>query len=56
MQVKDIMTKEPRTCILSMNDIILAAGAGGRLRDDEVADAFQGICGHHHPAPHVAAA
>ncbi len=42
--------------IVSMNDILLAAGARGAIRSDEVVDTFQGICAHHHPAPHVVAA
>lgn len=42
--------------IVSMNDILLAAGAGKAIRSDEVVDTLQGICAHHHPAPHVAAA
>ena len=42
--------------IISMNDILLAAGARKPVRDAEVVDAFQAICGHHHPAPHVTAA
>ena len=42
--------------IVSMNDVVLAAGPRKALRSDEVVDTFQGICAHHHPAPHVAAA
>lgn len=42
--------------IISMNDILLAAGTEKAIRDDEVVDTFQRICAHHHPAPHVAAA
>ena len=42
--------------IVSMNDILLAAGTRKAIRNDEVVDTFQGICAHHHPAPHVAAA
>ena len=42
--------------IVSMNDVLLAAGPRKALRNDEVVDTFQGICAHHHPAPHVAAA
>ena len=42
--------------IVSMNDILLAAGARKAIRTDEVVDTLQGICAHHHPAPHVAAA
>jgi CBS domain-containing protein len=42
--------------ILSMNDILLAAGAGKEVRSDDVLQTLQAICGHHHPAPHVVAA
>ena len=42
--------------IISMNDILLAAGARKAIRNDEVVDTFQEICAHHHPTPHVAAA
>jgi CBS domain-containing protein len=42
--------------IISMNDILLAAGARKPVRDAEVVEALQAICGHHHPEPHVTAA
>ena len=42
--------------IVSMNDILLAAGPRKVLRNDEVVDTFQAICAHHHPTPHVTAA
>jgi CBS domain-containing protein len=42
--------------ILSMNDIVLAAGAGKAVRFDEVVQTLQAICGRHHPVPHVVAA
>lgn len=42
--------------ILSMNDILLAAGANKPVRSEEVVDTLQAICAHHHPAPHVVAA
>jgi CBS domain-containing protein len=42
--------------IVSVNDILLAAGARKQVRTDEVVDALQAICAHHHPAPHIAAA
>jgi CBS domain-containing protein len=42
--------------IISMNDILLAAGARKPVRQDEVVETFQAICAHHHPIPHVAAA
>jgi len=42
--------------IVSMNDILLAAGSGKAVRNDEVVDTLQAICAHHHPAPHVVVA
>jgi CBS domain-containing protein len=42
--------------IVSMNDILLAAGPRKAVRSDEVVDTFQAICSHHHPTPHVTAA
>jgi CBS domain-containing protein len=42
--------------IISMNDILLAAGAKEPVRNAEVVDTFQAICAHHHPVPHVTAA
>jgi CBS domain-containing protein len=42
--------------IVSMNDILLTAGARKPVGTDEVVDTLQGICAHHHPAPHIAAA
>jgi CBS domain-containing protein len=42
--------------IVSMNDILLAAGPRKTVRNDEVVDTFQSICSHHHPTPHVTAA
>jgi CBS domain-containing protein len=42
--------------ILSMNDILLAAGAGNGVASEHVVAALQAICGHHHPVPHVVAA
>ena len=42
--------------IVSMNDIVLAAGAQKPIRNDEVVDTLQALCAHHHPVPHVAAA
>ena len=42
--------------ILSMNDIVLAAGAGKALASEDVVSTLQAICGRHHPAPHVVAA
>jgi CBS domain-containing protein len=42
--------------IVSMNDLLLAAGPRKEIRSDEVVTTYQGICAHHHPAPHVTAA
>jgi CBS domain-containing protein len=42
--------------LLSLNDIVLAAGANSQIRDEEVVDALKAICGHHHPVPHIVAA
>jgi CBS domain-containing protein len=42
--------------ILSMNDILLAAGTGKAVGNEEVVETLQAICGHHHPVPHVVAA
>ena len=42
--------------IVSMNDILLAAGPDQGVRSDKVLDTFQAICSHHHPVPHVTAA
>ncbi len=44
------------TGIISMNDILLAAGPKKAVRNDEVVDTFQAICAHHHPVPQVTAA
>ena len=42
--------------IVSMNDIVLAAGARKPVRNEAVVQTLQAICSHHHPAPHVTAA
>jgi CBS domain-containing protein len=42
--------------IVSMNDIVLSAGARKPVRDQEVVAAFQAICSHHHPVPRIEAA
>jgi hypothetical protein len=42
--------------ILSINDILLAAGAGKDVDADDVVRTLKAICGHHHPQPHVIAA
>jgi CBS domain-containing protein len=42
--------------VISINDIVLAAGAKKPVRDAEVVGTLQAICAHHHPSPHIAAA
>jgi CBS domain-containing protein len=42
--------------IISMNDILMAAGSRKPVREREVVETFQAICAHHHPTPHIAAA
>jgi len=42
--------------ILSLNDIVLAAGDHKAVRDRDVVDALQGICAHHHGSTDQAAA
>ena len=42
--------------IVSMNDIVLAAGPQAAVSDNEVIDVLKAICAHHHPVPHVIAA
>lgn len=42
--------------LVSMNDIVLAAGAKKPLRDAEVVETLQAICAHHAPTPHIVAA
>jgi CBS domain-containing protein len=42
--------------MLSMNDIVLAAGGNEGVRRDEIVDALQAICGHPLPAVRVVAA
>jgi CBS domain-containing protein len=41
--------------IVSMNDILLAAGKKG-VANADIIDTFQAICAHHHPVAHVTAA
>ena len=41
--------------IISMNDILLAAGKKG-VGSAEIIDTFQAICAHHQPVAHVTAA
>jgi CBS domain-containing protein len=42
--------------IVSMNDIVLAAGLKKGVRGGDVVDALQAICAHHFPAPRIEAA
>jgi CBS domain-containing protein len=42
--------------LLSLNDIVLAAGKDKSLGNDDVVETMQAICAHHHPVPHVVAA
>jgi CBS domain-containing protein len=42
--------------VLSMNDIVMAAGSRDDVGYEDVVRTLQAICGHHHPAPHVVAA
>jgi CBS domain-containing protein len=39
--------------VLSMNDVVRAAGPRRPVRSDEVIEVLQTICAHHHPAPQV---
>ena len=41
--------------IVSMNDILLAAGTKG-IGNAEIVETFRAICAHRHPTPHVTAA
>jgi CBS domain-containing protein len=41
--------------IISMNDILLAAGKKG-VGNADIIDTFQAICAHHHPVAHITAA
>jgi len=42
--------------VISVNDILRAAGPRKAVRSDEVVDVIQAICAHRHPTPHVTAA
>lgn len=42
--------------IISMNDVLLGAGPNKPVHYEEVVATLQGICGHHHPVPHVVTA
>jgi hypothetical protein len=41
---------------LSMNDVVLAAGAGKEVASEDVVQTLGAICARHHPVPHVVAA
>jgi CBS domain-containing protein len=41
--------------IVSMNDVLLAAGPKRPVREGDVLATLQTICGHHHPTPHPVA-
>jgi CBS domain-containing protein len=42
--------------IVSMNDLLLAAGPRKAIRSDDVVATYQAICAHHKPTAHVTAA
>ena len=42
--------------VLSINDILAAAGANKPVRSDDVVETLRAISRHHHPAPHIVAA
>ncbi len=42
--------------IVSMNDILLAAGPRKQVREAEVVETLRSICAHHYAVPHVSAA
>jgi CBS domain-containing protein len=42
--------------VVSMNDILLAAGPRKAVESKEVIDVLQAICAHAHPAAHIAVA
>lgn len=42
--------------ILSMNDLVMAAGERDDLAYEDIVRTLRSICGHHHPVPHVVAA
>lgn len=41
--------------VVSMNDLVLAAGPDAEVRHDEIVDTLKTICGHHLPAPRAVA-
>ena len=42
--------------IVSMNDLVLAAGPRKPVRNEAVVETLQAICAHHLPVPHITAA
>jgi CBS domain-containing protein len=42
--------------IVSMNDVVLAAGARQPVRNEAILETLQAICAHHLPVPHITAA
>jgi CBS domain-containing protein len=42
--------------VISLNDLVLAAGPDAPVRGDEVVDTLKAICAHHLPAPKAVAA
>jgi CBS domain-containing protein len=42
--------------MLSMNDILVAAGPGSDVGAEDIVDTLQAICGRHHPVPHILSA
>jgi CBS domain-containing protein len=42
--------------VLSLNDIVMAAGKSDAVSYEDVVQTLQAICAQHHPAPHVVAA
>lgn len=42
--------------VISMNDILLAAGPRKAVANQDVVEVLQAICAHHKPVPHIAAA
>ena len=42
--------------MISINDVVLAAGSRKPLRDGDVVSTLQAICAHRHPTPHPVAA
>jgi CBS domain-containing protein len=42
--------------ILSMNDIVVAAGVDEAVRNEDIVRTLKAICAHHHAVPHVVAA